>query len=319
MMIEEKMAIEKEERRSRRKLVMENIQYTFMPPENQKTFDAAITNISESGLCLVTAALLKDGQKIIIKNNAQLSEKTATVRWSQHYEEQFYKVGLEFDEPYSVPDTQDAREQKKTTTTHNSTEGKSSFIEAQTDHTQDIKKDDLAAQASETPDTSQPSQQIVGEPCEQVPAEAPQEESGEPAYITSAMDNPSRSKQGRDRDRDRKIRVLPVFLIILLVIGIVTGGFFLYRSFIQDRTIQPAKDLICSIQVGAFKSEANAQVLLQKYKDKGHTVFIDKSDIKDKGTMYKVLIGPFQQISDTSQVAEDIRLRENINPFVMCQ
>ena len=317
MMIEEKMAIEKEERRSRRKLVMENIQYTFMPPENQKTFDAAITNISESGVCLVTASLLKDGQKIIIKNNAQLSGKTATVRWSQHYEEQFYKVGLEFDKPYSVPDTQDAGEQKKPIRTHNSTEGKSSFIEAQTEHTQDIKKDDLAAQASETPDTSQPSQQIGGELCKQVPAEAPQEESGEPAYITSTRDNPSRSKQGRDRDR--KIRVLPVFLIILLVIGIVTGGVFLYRSFIQDRTIQPAKDLICSIQVGAFKSEANAQVLLQKYKDKGHRVFIDKSDIKDKGIMYKVLIGPFQQISDTSQIAEDIRLKENINPFVMCQ
>lgn len=288
MMIEEKMAAEKEERRNRRKLVMENIQYTFLPPGNQETLDAAITNISESGLCLVTASLLKNGQKITIKNNAQFSEKSATVRWiQQRYDEQLYTVGLEFDEPHPLTDAKDSEDHKRRNIAHTSVQRKSSFYKAKSEHTHDMQKDDFAAQASEMPESS-------------------------------TGDRPSRSELGKDRDR--RMGILPLLLILIILLLVTgTGGMILYRSFMQDRDIQPAKELICSIQVGAFKSEANAQVLFQKFKDKGYNVCIDKSDVKDQGIMYKVLIGPFQQIGDTARAAEDIRAKENIDPFVLCK
>ena len=187
-------------------------------------------------------------------------------------------------------------------------------------NTQDMGKDPAAARASGTPDIIRTSHQMSThqkdeELCEQVPSEEPEKELRKPVHTTGPENNPSRSKQGRGG----KTRALPAFLMILLAIGIVTAGIVLYRGFMQDRNIQPAKDLICSIQVGSFRSHANAQVLLQKYQDKGHTVFIDTSDIKGKGIMYKVLIGPFQHINDTSRVAEDIRAQENIDPFVTCK
>ena len=70
---------------------------------------------------------------------------------------------------------------------------------------------------------------------------------------------------------------------------------------------------MCSLQIGAFKSQANAQIFSKTYKEKGYDVFIEKSDIKDKGVMYKVLIGPFKNLEDTSRLATDIREKENIN------
>ena len=301
-MTEENMAAEKEERRSQRKLVMENVRYTFMPPDDQEMFDAAVTNISESGLCLVTALPLKDGQKIIIKNNGQFSEKAATVRWSQNYEEQFYKVGLEFDEPYSFRDTKDTGEQINTARVLNSTQGKTSLKESDAAH---------------VPDTSLPSHQGEAEAYTgaEVSAETPDEETRGLSHISSRRGIPSGAKQGSGRG----IRILPIFLIMLLVLGIVTGGIVLYRSLMQDRGMLPARDLICAIQVGAFRSGANAQGLLQEYTDKGYTVFIDERDVHGTGIMYKVLIGPFQRIEDTAEAAEDIRAKENIDPFVTCR
>ncbi len=76
---------------------------------------------------------------------------------------------------------------------------------------------------------------------------------------------------------------------------------------------------MCSIQTGAFKSQANAQKFSKTYKEKGFNVFIEKSEIKDKGIMYKVLIGPFKNLEEASRLSTDIREKENINSFVICK
>jgi hypothetical protein len=186
-------------------------------------------------------------------------------------------------------------------------------------HTLDIKEEVLAPGVSETPDTSLSSHQEEAEAYEEaeVSAETSEEETRELSHISGRRGVPSRAKQGTGRGR--WTGVVPVFLIMLLVLGMVTGGVVLYRSLMQDRGMLPARDLICSIQVGAFRSGANAQGLLQEYTDKGYTVFIDERDVRGTGVMYKVLIGPFQGRGDTAQVAEDIRAKENIDPFVTCQ
>ena len=85
-------------RRSYRKLVVKAIEYSILPSKTQETFDGVIATINESGICLLTTKHLTNGQKIAIKDNDYLSEKTATVRWSHQYDKYFYKVCLRFSE-----------------------------------------------------------------------------------------------------------------------------------------------------------------------------------------------------------------------------
>jgi len=59
-------------------------------------FDSFVTNISQSGICLVTTEALKNGQEIIIKNHVLPYPRPATVRWSKDYNGLYYRYGLEY-------------------------------------------------------------------------------------------------------------------------------------------------------------------------------------------------------------------------------
>lgn len=72
-----------------------------------------------------------------------------------------------------------------------------------------------------------------------------------------------------------------------------------------------------SVQVGVFRKNLYAVAYAKEFIKKGYDVFIDKSTIKDKGIMYKVLIGQFTNMEDTSQLAMDIREKENIDVFII--
>jgi len=85
-------------RKSYRKFVVKAIEYSLVPSKREETFDGVIATMNESGICLLTSRNLTNGQKIAIKDNDYLSEKTATVRWSEQYNKYFYKVGLRFSE-----------------------------------------------------------------------------------------------------------------------------------------------------------------------------------------------------------------------------
>jgi hypothetical protein len=186
-----------------------------------------------------------------------------------------------------------------------------------TEQTQDMKYDVPADIALKESDIIQPSPSIPGKSREHISEEGNKEELIGCASITGKSAMSSESKW--NNCRDKKIKFLPKFIILLLAIGIVASGIFLYRNLKQDQIIQQVDNLICSIQVGAFKSEANAQILSQRYKEKGHDVFIDKSAIKDKGIMYRVLIGSYKNLEDASHLAMDIREKENIDAFVICK
>jgi len=95
------MAMDREKRRSNRKLVMKPIEYFLVPSIIGKTFDGLITDKSVSGVCLLTTSQLKDRQRIIIEDKSCSSEKVAIVRWSEKYDDMFYKIGLEFIEDQS--------------------------------------------------------------------------------------------------------------------------------------------------------------------------------------------------------------------------
>ncbi len=60
------------------------------PAEN---FGGVITDISDSGMCLLTSNPLCKGQKIIVN---MATARTAIVRWSERFDSSYYTVGLEF-------------------------------------------------------------------------------------------------------------------------------------------------------------------------------------------------------------------------------
>jgi hypothetical protein len=53
-------------------------------------------NISTTGMCLYTLNRLKEGQSIVIRDEALLVSKKATVRWVKRYGEKFCRAGLMF-------------------------------------------------------------------------------------------------------------------------------------------------------------------------------------------------------------------------------
>jgi PilZ domain-containing protein len=105
--------MDREKRSSNRKLVMKPIEYFLVPSIIGKTFDGLITDISDSGLCLLTTSQLKDRQRIIIEDKSFSSEKVAIVRWSEKYDDMFYKIGLEFTEDQSFLNIKGKRRDKR--------------------------------------------------------------------------------------------------------------------------------------------------------------------------------------------------------------
>jgi hypothetical protein len=105
--------MEREERSSRRKLVIKPVEYFLIPSIITKTSDGLITDISDSGLCLLTTSQLKDRQRIVIQDKSCSSEKVAIVRWSQKFDDIFYKIGLEFTEDQAFMHMKDKRRYKR--------------------------------------------------------------------------------------------------------------------------------------------------------------------------------------------------------------
>jgi len=61
-----------------------------------ESFDGIITDISDSGICLLTTNSLSKGQKISMNIGTSASSRTAIVRWSERFDSLYYAVGLEF-------------------------------------------------------------------------------------------------------------------------------------------------------------------------------------------------------------------------------
>jgi hypothetical protein len=68
----------------------------FLDLSSQNTYKGYIENISESGCCLITSALLEKEQEIVIKTNIFLPSHSASVCWVEHIEPGQYRVGLNF-------------------------------------------------------------------------------------------------------------------------------------------------------------------------------------------------------------------------------
>jgi hypothetical protein len=94
MTMEKMTAVDK--RRHRRSDTIRAVQYVTTHVRKDEIFDGVVSNLSESGLCLLTTNPLSEGQNITIRNRIQANFQTATVRWITKYRGLYYMAGLEF-------------------------------------------------------------------------------------------------------------------------------------------------------------------------------------------------------------------------------
>lgn len=76
---------------------------------------------------------------------------------------------------------------------------------------------------------------------------------------------------------------------------------------------------IYSVQVSVFKNEADAVALEKEFKNIGYDAFTYKSTTKDKGILYRVLIGRFINIKEAAELANSIRAKEKIDVVIFCE
>jgi hypothetical protein len=58
--------------------------------------NGVITNISKSGICLLTPEALNKGENVLVKCHTNSVVRRATVRWSKQYKDCHCRAGLEF-------------------------------------------------------------------------------------------------------------------------------------------------------------------------------------------------------------------------------
>ena len=80
----------------------------------------------------------------------------------------------------------------------------------------------------------------------------------------------------------------------------------------QKSEVKPVQKAVYSVQIGAFKQEANAASLVRQLKDKGYSTWLYKGTISKGAPLYRVLIGKFEHEKDAKKHAETIHARENI-------
>jgi CheY-like chemotaxis protein/cell division septation protein DedD len=82
---------------------------------------------------------------------------------------------------------------------------------------------------------------------------------------------------------------------------------------------QPASKPFYSVQIGAYKDEANAQDLAKKFLDKGYDVFVQAGVTRDKSPIYRVLVSKSEDMKTAKKLAEEIRSKERIQTAVFAE
>lgn len=70
------------------------IEWSFCPFDAE-SFEGFISNVSESGMCLLVSRPLSEGQEITIRDDVNGS-RTVLVRWIEKVDEGYYKAGVIF-------------------------------------------------------------------------------------------------------------------------------------------------------------------------------------------------------------------------------
>jgi c-di-GMP-binding flagellar brake protein YcgR len=85
-----------ERRRYRRSVFPSTIEYEIKTQATGGTLKGVAVNISESGLCLYTSNVLREGLEIAIISVLPVPSRNAAVRWTKSLNEDLCKAGLMF-------------------------------------------------------------------------------------------------------------------------------------------------------------------------------------------------------------------------------
>lgn len=85
-----------DKRRHKRKETVSAAEFDIASAIADETFDGVIVNDSKSGLCILTTTPLLEDDKIILRSTVYSIPQIASVRWSNNYNNLYYRVGLEF-------------------------------------------------------------------------------------------------------------------------------------------------------------------------------------------------------------------------------
>ncbi len=72
------------------------LEFVLHPDTAYEIYVGYTLNLSDTGMCIYTSAVLMTGQELILKSDEPRFYKKAAVRWVERYDSFFYKVGLEF-------------------------------------------------------------------------------------------------------------------------------------------------------------------------------------------------------------------------------
>ncbi len=70
------------------------------------------------------------------------------------------------------------------------------------------------------------------------------------------------------------------------------------------------------VQVASFRAEDDARKLSERLAKKDYSAFVQSADLGEKGTWYRVRIGPFANSGQARQVVDKIGREENLSAFV---
>jgi cell division septation protein DedD len=82
---------------------------------------------------------------------------------------------------------------------------------------------------------------------------------------------------------------------------------------------KPNAKKVYSVQLGAFKGESGAEALVKTYKGKGYEAFTHKGTTKDNASVYRVLIGKFENRKEASTFAAQIETKEKIKTIIFSE
>ncbi len=82
---------------------------------------------------------------------------------------------------------------------------------------------------------------------------------------------------------------------------------------------QAAHKPFCSVQLGAYKDEANAQALVTQLRQKGYDAFTQPGVAKDKSPIYRVLVGKYEDKEAARKQAREIASKERLKTVVYAE
>lgn len=72
-----------------------------------------------------------------------------------------------------------------------------------------------------------------------------------------------------------------------------------------------------TLHVMSFRSETEARAFSDTLRERGHQAFVIQAESGDRGTVYRVRVGPFETSAEAERQRREFEARENMNTFVV--